>query len=77
MTENIITEVLHRLVDLEPEICKRVQTALHIVLCKYDISPKCTEIRVLNDSWVDDLERFKSSMSKPLRSHLSGFSISK
>ena len=58
MTENIITEVLHKLVDLEPEICKRVQTALHIVLCKYDISPKCTEIRVINDSWVDDLERF-------------------
>lgn len=58
MIEEIISEVLHKIIDLEPEIAKRVQTALYVVLDKYDIAPKCTEIRVINNSWMDDLERF-------------------
>lgn len=56
--ENIISEVLHKLIDFEPEQAKRVQNALYMVLSQYEITPKCTEVRVINNSWMDDLERF-------------------
>ena len=56
--ENIISSVLHHLLDFTPEQAKRVQSALYMVLDSYDIAPKCTEVRVVNNSWLDDLERF-------------------
>lgn len=56
--ENIVCAVLHHVMDLEPEILKRVQSALYMVLDGYDVAPKCTEVRVINNSWMDDLERF-------------------
>ncbi len=58
MTEQIISEILHHLLDFEPEQAKKVKTALYMVLNKYEITPKSTEIRVVEDSWMDDLARF-------------------
>jgi len=62
MSENIIeavvSEVLHRVIDLEPEILKRVKNSLYMVLDKYEITQKCTEVRVIDNSWMDDLTRF-------------------
>lgn len=43
MTEQIISEVLHHILDFEPEQANKVKTALYIVLNKYDIAPKSTE----------------------------------
>ena len=56
--ESIISAVVHHVIDLEPETIKRVQSALYMVLERYEITPKCTEVRVINNSWMDDLERF-------------------
>ena len=58
MIEDVITDVLRKIIDLEPEITNRVKTALYMVLGGYEITPKCTEVRVIDNSWVDDLERF-------------------
>lgn len=58
MQETIISEVLHQIIDFKPEELNRVKTALYAVLGKYDFSPKCTELRTVNSSWVYDLERF-------------------
>ena len=58
MTEEVISKVLHRLIHFEPDKAKEVQQALYMVLSDYEITPKCTEIRVINDSWQEDLERF-------------------
>ena len=58
MVEDFITEVVRKVIDLEPEITNRFKTALYMVLNNYEITPKCTEIRVINNSWMDDLERF-------------------
>ena len=62
MSENIIEtvvgSVLHRIIDLDPEILRRVKNALYMTLDKYEITQKCTEIRVVDNSWMDDLQRF-------------------
>ena len=58
MIEDVITEVLRKVIDLEPEITNRFKTALYMVLNGYEITPKCTEVRVIDNSWLDDLERF-------------------
>ena len=59
MTETIISEVLHRLFkDLTPEQEKKLETTLYIVLNKYDIVEKSTELAVIEKSWEEDLARF-------------------
>lgn len=58
MEEQIISEVLHHLLELEPEQARQVKTALYMVLNHYDITPKCTDVRVIDNSWMDDLTRF-------------------
>ena len=58
MEDQIISEVLHHLLDFAPEQANRVKSALYMVLNHYDVTPKCTDVRVVNDSWRDDLERF-------------------
>lgn len=58
MTEQFINEVLHHLLDLETDQARQVKTALYMVLNRYDIAPKCTEVRVVDNSWLDDLTRF-------------------
>lgn len=57
-TESVISNVLHHLIDFDPELLRRVQSALYVVLEEYDIAPKCTAIMAINNSWLDDLERF-------------------
>ena len=56
--ETVISEVLRKIIDFAPEQARRVETALYMVLDKYEVTPKSTEVRVINDSWMDDLERF-------------------
>lgn len=58
MTEEIVNQVLRKLTELTPEVINSVKSALYIVLNKYDISPKSTELRVIDNSWVDDLQLF-------------------
>lgn len=58
MIETIISEVLHKLMDFEPEQAKRVKNALMVVLDEYDISRRCTEVQRIEKSWQTDLERF-------------------
>ena len=58
MNEEIISGVLHHLLDFTPEQANRVKAALYMVLDKYDIAPKSTEVRVIDNSWMDDLVRF-------------------
>lgn len=58
MTEAIISEVIHGLQNLSPQQCKEVETVLYIVLDKYDLKPKTTAVRVVEQSWQEDLRRF-------------------
>lgn len=58
MVEEIITQVTERILDFDTEQIKKVQTALYIVLNKYDIQEKSTEIRCIETSWRKELEMF-------------------
>lgn len=58
MIENIISDVLGRILDFDPEQANRVKTALYVVLDKYEITQRSTEVRVSDNSWTDDLRRF-------------------
>lgn len=58
MIEDIITQVTERILDFDTEQIKKVQTALYIVLNKYDIQEKSTEIRCIETSWRKELEMF-------------------
>ena len=58
VTENVISDVLHKVIDLDPEYLRQIKTALYMVLNGYDIAPKCTELQVIDDSWMDDLMRY-------------------
>jgi len=58
MIESIISEALHRMRSLSPEQGKELETVLYIVLNKYELQPKSTEVRVINQTWQDDLQRF-------------------
>lgn len=58
MTEEVISKVLHKLIDFDPDQAKRVQQALYMVLNDYEITQKSTEVRVIDNSWMDDLDRF-------------------
>lgn len=56
--ENIVREVLHKLIDLEPSILKRIEVTLESVLIKYEIQEKTTEIMPLENSWQNELQTF-------------------
>lgn len=58
MEENFISDVLRKLLDFEPEQANRVKSALYMVLNHYEVTPKSTEVRVIDNSWQDDLVRF-------------------
>ena len=59
MTENIISEVIHRLIkDLTAEQSQLLETTLYVVLDKYEIRQKCTSVAVVEESWKTDLQRF-------------------
>lgn len=56
--ENIVREVLHKLIDLEPSILKRIEVTLESVLIKYEIQEKTTEIMPIEGSWQNELQTF-------------------
>ena len=57
--EIVITEILHKMMDnLSTEQLKQLQTSLYMVLGKYEIVQKSTELRCIDSSWQIDLERF-------------------
>ena len=59
MMEKIISEVLHRMMEvLDNEQTRQLKTALYIALNPYEITEKSTEVMVLEESWHDDLQRF-------------------
>ena len=58
MTEQVIGEVLGKLMELDPDQLGKVKTALYMVLNRYEVKPKSTELRTVDDSWRGDLERF-------------------
>jgi site-specific recombinase XerD len=59
MIETIVSEVLHRLAKVLPvEQQKDLQTTLYVVLGKYEITEKSTDLRINDVTWVDDLQRF-------------------
>ena len=59
MIENIISDVLHRMInDITPEQGRQLETALYVVLDKYNISEKSTSVATVEVSWQEDLQRF-------------------
>ena len=59
MIEKIVSDVLHRMIKiLSPEQERSLETTLYVVLNKYDIEEKGTELMVMDQSWHDDLSRF-------------------
>ena len=57
ITETIVSEILRRM-DLSPEEGRKLETVLYLVLNNYEIEPRSTEVRTVNDSWQEDLQRF-------------------
>lgn len=59
MIENIISDVLHRLIeDITPEQGRQLETALYLVLDNYNITQKGTSVATVEKSWQEDLQRF-------------------
>ena len=59
MLENVVSEIIHRMAKLLPmEQQKDLQTTLYVVLGKYEITEKSTDLRINDVTWVDDLQRF-------------------
>ena len=59
MLENVVSEIIHRTAKLLPvEQQKDLQTTLYVVLGKYEITEKSTDLRINDVTWVDDLQRF-------------------
>ena len=59
MLENVVSEIIHRMAKLLPmEQQKDLQTTLYVVLGKYEITEKSTDLRINNVTWLDDLQRF-------------------
>lgn len=59
MIETIISETIHRMVkSLTVEQQKELQTTLYVVLGKYEITEKSTDLRINDVTWMDDLQRF-------------------
>lgn len=61
-----ITEVLQGMQGESVEVCKRLETVLYMVLSKYDIREKTTEIQCVDESWQTDIQRFL------IRKHIDG-----
>lgn len=69
MLENIITEITSLIYEeTTPEICKKLENAIYIVLGKYDINEKSTDLQCICNLWEKDLQRFL------IRKHTDGLS---
>lgn len=53
--QDIIGKVLHRLIDLDPAILKRIETTMEAVLSEYEIQEKGTELMPINADWQTEL----------------------
>jgi site-specific recombinase XerD len=58
--EQIISEIIMQMTDLPPEQGKKLENVLYGVFAKYDITPKSTEVRAVDNSWQHELEWFLS-----------------
>lgn len=56
--EEIITEVLQRMPNLALAQSKELEKVLYMVLGKYEVRQKTTDLQCVDDSWKNDLNRF-------------------
>lgn len=64
--EKIITEILQRMAEIAPAQTKQLEAVLYMVLGKYEIKERTTEIQCIDESWQNDLNRFL------IRKHIDG-----
>ena len=58
MQEIVISGILHNLIDLDPDLLRKIKTTLYISFRNYDVTKKCTEVAIVSYSWTKDLVRF-------------------
>lgn len=56
--QDIIGKVLHRLIDLDLAILKRIETTMEAVLSEYEIQEKGMELMPINADWQTELQIF-------------------
>ena len=61
MKEQIITEILHYLPSYSPHQINEIKDAIHIVLCKYELSPKETMLQPINNNYLHFLQMYLES----------------
>lgn len=54
--QDIIGKVLHRLIDLDPAVLKRIELTMESVLSDYEIQEKGTELMPIEASWQTELQ---------------------
>ena len=50
--QDIIGKVLHRLIDLDPAVLKRIELTMESVLSDYEIQEKGTELMPINACYL-------------------------